>query len=225
VKTSSGHALVTGGSRGIGAAIVVELERLGFNVTAPSRSELDLSDIAGVERFANAYAADVPDVVVLNAGENIPLEIAEISLEHWSRTMDINVTSAFALIKKFGPQMMERGGGRITAISSCYSMRSRPGRAPYSASKAALNSLVRSSALEFAKGNVLVNAVAPGFVLTDLTRQNNDEAGIRALEVKVPLGRLAEPNEVASLVGYLSGPTNTYITGQLFVIDGGFLCQ
>lgn len=217
-------ALVTGGSRGIGAAVVLELSRAGFEVVAPSREQLDLSDVGQVEDFARRNAALNPRVLVLNAGENNPTDIEVLSTEHWSRTMDVNLNSAFVLIREFAPRMVQQGGGWITALSSCYSIRSRRGRAPYSASKAALNSLVRSAAVEYAEGQVLVNAVAPGFVMTDLTRQNNDADGIRQLEAKVPLGRLAEPAEVAKLVGFLSGPTNTYITGQLYVIDGGFLC-
>lgn len=167
----------------------------------------------------------VPQILILNAGENHPEDLAQVGTQHWCRTMDVNVNSAFVLVRELAPKMAENGGGWITAVSSCYSVRARVGRAPYSASKAALNALTRSAAVEFAAGNVLVNAVAPGFVLTDLTRQNNDEAGIRELEQKIPLGRLAQPEEVASLVAFLSGPSNTYITGQLFVVDGGFLCQ
>ena len=218
-------ALVTGGARGIGAAVVAELSSLGFIVDSPSRTELDLANLDAVADYVHSYSDQPPDALVLNAGVNVPREINDLTIELWQQTMDVNVSSAFLLIKNLAPRMAERGGGWITAVSSCYSMRSRRGRAPYSASKAALNSLVRSAALEFAPGRVLVNAVAPGFVMTDLTRENNDAEAIRELELKIPIGRLAEPKEIASLVGFLSGPTNSYVTGQVFVIDGGFLCQ
>lgn len=217
-------ALVTGGSRGIGAAIVETLADRGVEVLAPNRNQLDLANLAQVETFIR-HLDRVPNILVVNAGENIPRDLDNITTDHWLRTMNVNLNSAFVLIREIAPRMAANGGGWITAVSSCYSLRSRRGRAPYSASKAALNSLIKSAALEFASGNVLVNGVAPGFVMTDLTRQNNDEQGIKELESKVPLGRLAEPQEIAQLVGYLSGPMNTYITGQLFVIDGGFLCQ
>ena len=217
-------ALVTGGSRGIGAAIVATLSGRGVDVIAPTRDELDLADLAEVEAYVQQLDR-VPNVLVVNAGENLPRDLNSVTTDHWLRTMDVNLNSAFVLIRDLAPKMAANGGGWITAVSSCYSLRSRRGRAPYSASKAALNSLIKSAALEFAAANVLVNGVAPGFVMTDLTRQNNDEQGIKDLEARVPLGRLAEPSEIAQLVGYLSGPMNTYITGQLFVIDGGFLCQ
>jgi 3-oxoacyl-[acyl-carrier protein] reductase len=218
-------ALVTGGSRGIGAAIVSDLHQRGFEVVAPSRDDLDLSDLSQVEAFARENTEFAPQVLILNGGENNPLDIEHLSTDHWTRTMDVNVNSAFILIREFAPRMAVQGGGWITAVSSCYSVRSRRGRAPYAASKAALNSLIRSAAVEYAGSNILVNAVAPGFVMTDLTRQNNDANGIRILEDKIPMGRLAEPNEIAKLVGFLSSSTNTYITGQFYAIDGGFLCQ
>lgn len=217
-------ALVTGGSRGIGAAIVGTLADRGVEVLAPNRNQLDLANLDQVEAYVR-HLDRVPNILVVNAGENIPRDLDNITTDHWLRTMNVNLNSAFVLIREIAPRMAANGGGWITAVSSCYSVRSRRGRAPYSASKAALNSLIKSAALEFASGNVLVNGVAPGFVMTDLTRQNNDEQGIKELESKVPLGRLAEPQEIAQLVDYLSGPMNTYITGQLFVIDGGFLCQ
>jgi 3-oxoacyl-[acyl-carrier protein] reductase len=218
-------ALVTGASRGIGAAIARRLSDLGMSVISPTRAELDLADLEKVVNFARQNEDVVPKVLIINAGENLPEVIETVTTEHWLQTMNVNLNSAFVLMREFAPRMAREGGGWITAISSCYSLRSRRGRAPYSASKAGLNSLVKSAALEFATANILVNAVAPGFVMTDLTRKNNDEQGIKDLEARIPLGRLAEPEEVAQLVGYLSGPTNTYITGQLFVIDGGFLCQ
>lgn len=216
---------MTGGSRGIGAAVIAELKRLDVEVIAPTRGDVDLSDLVQVDTFAKEMSRESLDILILNAGENIPMDLDQLSTDHWCRTMDVNLNSAFILVRELGPRMVEKRRGWITAISSCYSVRARAGRAPYSASKAALNALTRSAALEFAKGSVLVNAVAPGFVLTDLTRQNNDDDGIRRLEEQIPLGRLAEPSEIADLVAYLSGPTNTYITGQVFAVDGGFLCQ
>jgi len=218
-------AFVTGGSRGIGKAVVDELLKIGIEVTAPTRAELDLSDLKSVEAFTLANMEFVPDLVVLNAGENNPNVISEITMDAWQKTIDVNLSSNFLLIRDFGSKMMKRGSGRIVVVSSCYSFRSRVGRAAYSASKAGLNALVQSAALEFAANDVLVNAVCPGFVLTDLTKKNNDATGIKLLETQIPLGKLADPIEVAKLVLFLGLESNTYITGQTVVIDGGFTCQ
>jgi 3-oxoacyl-[acyl-carrier protein] reductase len=218
-------AFVTGGSRGIGKAVVDELLKVGIEVTAPTRVELDLSDLKSVEAFTAANMGFVPDLVVLNAGENSPSVISEITMDAWQKTIDVNLSSNFLLIRDFGSKMMKRGSGRIVVVSSCYSFRSRVGRAAYSASKAGLNALVQSAALEFAANDVLVNAVCPGFVLTDLTKKNNDATGIKLLETQIPLGKLADPIEVAKLVLFLGLESNTYITGQTVVIDGGFTCQ
>ena len=222
---SFSSAFVTGGSRGIGKAVVDELEKIGMQVTAPPRDELDLSDLKSVEAFTLANIDLVPDLVVLNAGENSPKVISEITLDAWQKTIDINLTANFLLLRDFGSKMMKRGSGRIVVVSSCYSFRARVGRAAYSASKAGLNALVQSAALEFAANDILVNAVCPGFVLTDLTKKNNDENGIKLLEKQIPMGKLAHPTEVAKLVLFLGLESNTYITGQIVVIDGGFTCQ
>ena len=218
-------ALVTGGSRGIGAEIVKVLRESGCAVHAPSRQELDLANLESVEEFAESHKDVTPDILILNAGENVPKNIQNVATSHWLHTFDTNVNSSFLLIREFVPRMATKNRGWVTAISSCYSERSREGRAPYSASKAALNSLIRSTALEFASQGILANAVAPGFVLTDLTRQNNTPEGIQQLESRIPLGRLATPSEIARFVVYLSTPTNTYISGQFVAIDGGFLCH
>lgn len=219
------NAFVTGGSRGIGRVVVDELVKIGFDVLSPLRADLDLSDLKSVEAFASANNEYVPDLVVLNAGENLPSLIGETSLDSWRRTIDINLNSSFLLIRDFGSKMIKRGSGRIVVVSSCYSFRARKGRVAYSSSKAGLNALVRSAALEFAAHGVLVNAVCPGFVLTDLTKTNNSEIEIKNLESQIPLGRLAQPIEVADLILFLGLQTNTYITGQTLIVDGGFTCQ
>ena len=215
-------ALVTGGSRGIGAAIAEVLTDANWQVLAPTRSELDLSDSGSIDEFL----VDSPKVfgLVLNAGINEPAEIADIDDATWQRTLDTNTASAFRLVRALAPQMAETGGGRIVAVSSAYAGRARMGRAAYGASKAALEALVRSTAVEFASSGVLANAIAPGFVDTELTRANNDASAISTLLERVPVGRLAKPAEVASAVSFLLSPSNTYITGQTIAVDGGWSC-
>ena len=220
---TSRTALVTGASRGIGQAIATRLAAAGMSVLTPSREELDLSSAESVRTFL-ANAPEV-DVLVNNAGENKVSPIADLDLADWQRILDTNVTSAFLLIQHFAPKMTARGWGRIVNISSCYSFLSRAGRVAYSASKGALNQLTRTAALEYGAKNVLVNAVAPGFVETEMTRRNNNPEQIAALASQTALGRLAQPGEIAELVAFLASDANTYITGQLVVIDGGFSCQ
>ncbi len=139
--------------------------------------------------------------------------------------MNVNLTAPFLLTQAVAPGMKARGWGRIVNISSCYSLVSRVGRMAYTASKSGLNGLTQSAAVELAPHNILVNAICPGFVETDMTRQNNNPAQIAALLAQVPMGRLAQPEEIATLVAFLVSERNTYLTGQCIPIDGGFLCQ
>ena len=217
---SAKSALVTGASRGIGAAIAEHLKSEGWDVLTPSRSQLDLADVESIQEYVSA----LPEVfgLVLNAGINEPRLMQDIDDQTWQRIQETNTTSAFRLITALAPRMAAASGGRIVAVSSAYSERARSGRAAYSASKAALEALIRSTALEFARSGVLANAVAPGFVDTDLTRVNNDPATIATLLERVPVGRLATPGEVAATIGLLLSPSNTYITGQTIAVDGGW---
>lgn len=217
-------ALITGASRGIGAAIASELRRQGWCLLTPSRVECDLASAESVESYLSTTSPDV-DALINNAGENPIVALPHISLETWRRAQQVNLTSALQLIQHCAAAMRRRGGGRIVNISSCYSLVTRAGRATYSATKAGLNSLTRSAALEYAADNVLVNAVCPGFVETDLTHRNNTPEQIAELASQVPLGRLAQPEEIANVVAFLVSDCNTYITGQTLAVDGGFLIK
>jgi 3-oxoacyl-[acyl-carrier protein] reductase len=137
----------------------------------------------------------------------------------------INLTAPLLLIKHFAPMMARKSWGRIVNISSIYGLISRPGRGAYSSSKAGLNGLTRTAALEYAEAGILVNAVCPGFVETDLTRQNTTQAQIEVLRQQVPLKRLGAPEDIASAVFYLGSDQNTFVTGQTVVADGGFMAQ
>ena len=217
-------ALITGASRGIGAAIADRLANDGFLVHRPNREALDLSKPENVKDFAETNDL-VPDVLILNAGENEPALLQDVTSEHWSQTMNVNLNSSYELIRFYGPRMASAGRGHIIAISSCFSFLGRIGRGPYAASKAALNSLIRVAALEYGTSGVLANAICPGFIMTDLTRQNNDEEALSNLAAGTALGRLGKPEEVAEFVAFLTSNQNTYITGQTLIIDGGYSCQ
>jgi 3-oxoacyl-[acyl-carrier protein] reductase len=197
----------------------------GYEVLTPTRSEMDLSDPNSVNRYASQATAKSVDILINNAAENDPVLFADIELAMVERAIAVNLLGPFLLTKHFGTAMVERGWGRIVNISSVYSMIGRPKRAMYTATKSGINGLTKAAAVEFAPGNVLVNAVCPGFVDTALTRKNNTPDEIARLCAQVPLGRLAQPSEIADLVFYLGSEQNTYISGQSIVIDGGFLSQ
>ena len=216
-------ALVTGGSRGIGRAIVEALTAQGWSVLAPSRAELDLADPSSVDAFVSSLDTPVAGLV-LNAGVNSPRPLGELSFDEWQSIHQVNEASAFQLVSALVPGMAERGMGRVVAVSSAYADRARSGRAAYSASKSGLEALMRSVAVEFGPFGVVANCVAPGFVDTDLTRQNNTPETIAVLLERVPVGRLADPSEVASAVAFLMSERNRYITGHTLQVDGGFAC-
>lgn len=219
------RVLITGGSRGIGYAIAQVYKNSGSEVVTPSRTEIDLADETSVREFLERHKQDSFDVLINNAAENFISEIKELSLDQWKRMHAINLTAPFLLTQQLAKQMIQKQWGRIINISSAYSTISRVGRGGYSATKAGLSSLTRTSALELAPYNILVNAVAPGFVETDLTRQNNSPEQIENLRQQVPMKRLANPEEIARFVYFLGSEQNTYITGQTIFIDGGFMAQ
>lgn len=165
------------------------------------------------------------DVVVNNAGIN-PLALAtDVTDRDLDDTLQVNLTGPLHILRRLIPQMKQRRYGRIVNISSIWSVISKPMRLSYSVSKSGINALTRSLALELAPFDVLINAVAPGFVNTDLTRQNNPPQELRAIARSIPIGRLAEPAEIAELVAFLCSERNTYVTGQTILIDGGYSCQ
>lgn len=220
------RALVTGGKRGIGAAIVTEFERCGFAVLAPPREELDLADTSSVERYlASRDRQNEPvDILVNNAGINIINAFEDIAQESWLSMLQVNLSAPFRLAQGLAPGMRKRGWGRIINISSIFGIVTRQQRAAYSATKSALAGLTRTLAVELGSDNVLVNCVAPGYVETELTRQNNSKEDLKRIAGTIPMGRLAQPQEIAKLVAFLCSDDNTYITGQVLVADGGFTC-
>jgi len=216
---------LTGGARGIGAAIRQELVTAGYTVISPSREELDLASKDSVEAYLRKHADLSVDVLINNAGMNVPEKISKISWDTWSKTLQTNLTSAVRLIQFLAPGMSSRGYGRILNTSSILGIVTKEGRAAYSMTKAALNALTRSAALEFGAGGVLVNSLAPGYVDTELTRKNNSPEELASIIRSIPLGRMADPKELAKVAGFLVSDQNTYLTGQTIVVDGGFTCS
>lgn len=217
------RALITGAARGIGKAIAERYSGEGYELVCPTREQVDLADIQQVESYV-ASLHDI-DVLINNAGENVPLPLEEISPSALQRIVNVNEVAPFLLARALGVAMAQRGWGRIVNVSSVYSLVSRPRRSMYTMTKSAINGLTRALAVELGPRNVLVNAVCPGFIDTALTRQNNTDAEIEALCANVPLRRLGSVSEIADLVFFLGSERNTYISGQAIAIDGGFLCQ
>ena len=216
---------LTGGARGIGAAIREELVTAGYAVISPSREELDLASKDSVEAYLKDHSDIAVDVLINNAGMNVPEKISEISWDNWNKTLQTNLSSAVRLIQFLAPGMSARGYGRILNTSSILGLVTKEGRAAYSMTKAALNALTRSAALEFGAGGVLVNSLAPGYVDTELTRKNNSPEALASIIRSIPLGRMADPKELARVAGFLVSEQNTYLTGQTIVVDGGFTCS
>lgn len=216
-------ALVTGASRGIGAAIANKLIVSGYKVIVPSRAELDLGSDQSIESYLVNLDQPV-DVLINDAGINRIAMLENIQSSDVWDTLQINLLAPFRLIQFLAPQMKAQNYGRIVNVGSLWGVVSRAGRTNYSMSKTALNGMTRSLAVELAPFNVLVNTVAPGYVLTDLTRQNNSSTEIEKIGRAIPIQRLAEPYEIANVVDFLCSEQNTYLTGQTIMVDGGYTC-
>ncbi len=217
-------ALLTGGARGIGAAIWKVLEREGVEVLAPRRDELNLLSNGSIDAYLESVQGTV-DILVNNAGINCLAGVEEITPDKAQAMIQVNLYAPMRLIQGIVPKMKAAGYGRIVNISSIFGIVSKERRVLYSTTKSGLIGMAKSLALELAPYNILVNNVAPGYVMTELTRQNNTEEELEKIRENIPVGRLAEPSEIAEIVAFLCLQRNTYITGQTIVADGGFTCR
>lgn len=217
-------ALITGASRGIGAAIAARLQADGLRILTPSSEALDLSSTVSIDTYLSQLT-DPIDILVNNAGINRLGSIDEISGKDFEEVIQINLLGHFQLTQGLVKGMKARRYGRIVNISSIWSLVSRERRVTYSAAKAGLNGLTRALALELAPYHILVNAVAPGYINTELTKKNNPPEALERIAGEIPLGRLGEPSEIAECVAFLCSPKNSYMTGQVIVLDGGYLCR
>lgn len=237
-------ALVTGASRGIGRAIALQLAADGCAVAvnyASNQGKADevVAEIASAGGTAMAVQADVGDeeavramfaevedglgqvtVLVNNAGITDDGLMLRMGSEQWDRVITTNLRSVFLCSKTALRGMIRAKTGRIINISSVSGVSGNPGQANYAASKAGVIGFTKSLAKEVGSRSITVNAVAPGFIETDMTEALGDEVTGRAAE-QISLGRLGTPQEVASVVGYLASDGASYITGQAIVVDGG----
>jgi len=234
MKLSGRSALVTGGTRGIGAAIADRLLVEGAIVTVTGTSRggsgpagtsfraVDFTDIEATEQFVAEVATLDFDILVNNAGINKIGPFADIDPQDFDRIQRVNVRTPFRLCQAVIPHMRKQAWGRIVTVSSIFGVISREYRAPYSASKFAVDGMTVALAAEVAQNGILANCVAPGFIDTDLTRNVLGEHGMAELASRVPARRLGLAEEVAALVVWLCSPENSYVSGQNLIIDGGF---
>ncbi|MDD3375230.1 MAG: SDR family NAD(P)-dependent oxidoreductase [Candidatus Omnitrophica bacterium] len=232
--------LVTGGTRGIGCAIVeVFLDQgatviyTGIKKEDPNKNnrakyvQLDFcSDESVAQALETILSHHRIDILINNAGINIIEPIDQLKEEHWDRIFKVNLKGSAWLIKEFSRHMIDQGiKGKVLNISSIFGVVSRAKRASYSSSKSGILGLTRASALDLAPHQILVNALSPGFTDTELTREVLGEEGMRELAQQIPLKRCADVKEIAHWALFLCSPHNSYITGQNFVVDGGFIIQ
>ena len=215
---------VTGGSGGIGSEICHSFIDAGATVFAPSSSELDLSSCNSIDNYLDNIKY-VPDIIIHSAGINELAGITEVKREGLNRVFQINFFSFITLLNRMVPLMKEKKFGRIIGISSLYGIVSRERRIPYSSSKHALTGLIKSTALELAESNILINGVAPGYVMTKMTKNNLSEKEIETIKSQIPTRRFQETSEIADLCLFLCSSMNKSITGQIIPVDGGFLCK
>lgn len=227
---------ISGASRGIGRAIAELFIAEGATVLGSATSiESDLGAVgvhesiiadfsirSEIERCAQFVSQHRPDIVINNAGINNPSSFEEIDPDEFLQIQLVNVFAPMAICQAAIPSMREKSWGRIVNIASVFSKVGKEHRAPYSASKFAVDGLTLSLAIEHSAAGILANCVSPGFIDTDMTRRILGEDGIREMLKSVPIGRLAQPDEIAQLVLWLSSPQNTFLTGQNIAIDGGF---
>ena len=216
-------ALITGTSRGIGSSIKEILQNDEIKILSPSRNELDLSSSESINKFLSEISEDI-DIIVNNAGILKVGKAEEFSIKDFQDILQVNVLAPFQIISGIVGGMKRKKFGRIVNISSIWGEKSKSGRSIYSTSKAALNALTRSFAVEFAEHNILVNSIAPGYIETDMMKQYNSEKELDIIKNSIPMKRFGKKTEISELVKFLCSEKNSYITGQILTIDGGFAC-
>jgi 3-oxoacyl-[acyl-carrier protein] reductase len=229
------NALVTGGSRGIGRAIALELAKAGASVVVGYRSGKDEAEAVAQETGGRALAADISspeeagrlveeagelDILVNNAGLTRDGLLARMSDADWRDVIETNLSSVFYTCRAAARPMMKRRGGAIVNLSSVVGLHGNPGQTNYSASKAGVIGFTKALARELGSRGVRANVVAPGYIKTRLTDEISDE--MRALMLaNTPLGRLGDPENVAGAVRFLCSDDAAFITGEVLLVDGG----
>ena len=237
-------AIITGASRGIGAAILQTFGNAGAKVVGTATADAGISliqqqlnnggfdgaatqyDAAKPEQaktlteFATEYFGGAPDIVVCNAGTNADGLLMRMKDEDWTKVIAANLNGVFHLSRAVVGGMIKKRAGRIIAVSSVVASSGNPGQTHYCASKAGVEGFVRALAREIGGRHVTVNAVAPGFIATDMTDKLSDDIKKRLTE-QIPLGRIGNPEEIAAAVLFLASDNAAYVTGQTLHVNGG----
>ncbi|WP_432400636.1 3-oxoacyl-[acyl-carrier-protein] reductase [Wukongibacter sp. M2B1] len=239
-------AIVTGGSRGIGKAIALNLAEKGANVvvnytSSPDKAALVVEEIKTMGREALAIKADVSnsedvnnlikevgnhftsiDILVNNAGITRDTLLIRMKDDDWDKVIDINLKGTYLCTKLVAKKMMKQRSGRIINITSVIGIMGNAGQANYAASKAGVIGFTKSVARELASRGINVNAVAPGFIQTEMTDKLSEEV-VESYTKSIPLGKLGEAKDVANVVAFLCSEEASYLTGQVINVDGGML--
>jgi len=242
IDLSGRTALVTGSTRGIGRAIAETLAGAGARVAVVGRDVVRAEEVASkLGGGAAGFSCDVADIASVNAlVENVEKAFGTIDIlvnnagltrdnilfrlkdDDWDAVLDANLRGAFVAIRAVARGMMKRRWGRIINIASVVGLTGNKGQSNYAASKAGLIGLTKSVAKELASRNILINAVAPGFIETDMTAAMTSEART-AMASQIPLERLGTPSDIAAAVAFLASEHASYITWQVLVVDGGLV--
>jgi NAD(P)-dependent dehydrogenase (short-subunit alcohol dehydrogenase family) len=240
-------AVVTGASRGLGRSISLGMARAGAHIVGVGRTEEDLSAVIGevktIGREALAIPADITklseidsvvekalaafgriDILVNNAGINIPQSASEVTEEAWDQVMNINLKATFFCSQRVGMVMIDQRHGKIINISSQMALVGYYKRSAYCASKGGVAQITKVLAVEWAPFNINVNSVAPTFVETAMTANMfSDRAFREDVMSRIPMGRLAQPEDVVGAVVYLASPASDFVTGHTLLVDGGWV--
>ena len=236
-------ALVTGAGRGIGRAIAGQLAEMGAHVILVARSEdqlsevtksiteaggqaeilaADLADPSGLAEVVAKIESVKPEILVNNAGITKDTILLRMKDEQWDEVMNLNLRVTFALSRAAAKVMLKSKYGRIINLTSVIGIRGNAGQANYAASKAGIIGFTKSVARELGARNITVNAVAPGYIGTEMTEGLPDAVKTEILS-QIPLGRMGSPEDIAHMVGFIAHPKSDYITGQVLNVNGGML--
>lgn len=241
------NAVITGAGRGIGEAMARAFAEAGANVAVVSRTEvnsakvaaaldairpgcarpyaLDVADFAACQETGKRIAADFGesvDIVVNNAGVTRDGLFIRMKEEDWDTVLDTNLKGAFNMVKAFQKQLLRSKAGRIINISSVIGLIGNAGQSNYAASKAGLIGLTKSLAREFAPRGITANCIAPGFIVTDMTNELNEDIQ-NAIKAKIPLGCFGQIEDIAAAALYLAADSGRFVTGQVLTVDGGMV--